>query len=207
MNQFLLILAWIAALIYATVPAYWLLVHPFVGFWRGRGATLKGVGPLWMLLWIVAGLITHRWLDHFFYRSAWSLLALILLGTGLYIYSGARRQFSTDQVLGRAELEPGKHEQRLVTSGIRARVRHPYYLGHLLNLTALTVASGSLALFALWGFAVATGTLMIVLEERELVARFGDQYRAYQRRVPAVIPAIRNQRSAIGKKRDAADQR
>lgn len=191
MIQVLLILAWIAAVIYATVPAYWLLVHPLVGFWRGRGATLKGVGPLWMLLWIVAGFITYRWLDRFLYRTPWSLVALVLIGAGLFIYSRARRQFSTDQVLGRAELEPGKHEQRLVTGGIRARVRHPYYLGHLLNLTALTVGSGSVALFALWGFAVATGTVMIVLEERELVARFGDQYRAYQRSVPAVIPAIR----------------
>lgn len=191
MIQSFLIAAWLAAIVYATVPAYWLLVHPFVGFWRARGTTLKGVGPLWMLLWIVAGLITRHWLDVFVYRSAWSLLALLLIGAGLFIYSHARRQFSTDQVLGRAELEPGKHEQRLVTGGIRARVRHPYYLGHLLNLTALAVATGSVALFGLWGFAVATGTVMVLLEERELVARFGDQYRAYQRSVPAVIPAVR----------------
>ncbi len=184
----LVLAAWIAALIYATVPAYWLLVHPLVGFWRRRGATLKGVGPLWMLLWVLAGAVTYHWLWRFFYRTPWSLAALVLVAAGLSIYRHARQEFSADQVLGRAELEPGKHEQRLVTSGIRGRIRHPYYLGHLLNLTGLTLATGSLALFLLWGFAVVTGAAMIRLEERELVARFGEAYREYQRRVPALIP-------------------
>lgn len=180
--------AWVAALIYATVPTYWLLVHPFVGVWRKRGATLKGIGPLWLLLWVLAGLLTHRWLQIFLYRTPWSLLSIVLIFSGLMIYSKARQHFSTDQVLGRAEIEPGKHEQRLVVSGIRARIRHPYYLGHLLNLTGLALASGSLALFVLWGFAVISGVWMVILEERELVARFGDDYRDYQRRVPAIFP-------------------
>lgn len=185
-----LIAAWIVALIYATIPSYWLLVHPFIGFWRKRGATLMGVGPLWALLWLLAGVITHRWLQVFLYRTAWSLLALLLLACGLFVYSRARRQFSTDQVLGRSELQPGKHEQRLVTSGIRGRVRHPYYLGHSLNLAGITLASGSLAFFLLWGFAVITGVVMVRLEERELLARFGDDYRDYQRRVPVLLPRL-----------------
>lgn len=186
----LLTAAWCAALVYATIPSYWLLVHPFVGFWRRLDANLKGVGPLWALLWLIAGLVTHRWLHVFLYRTAWSLLALLLLACGLFIYSRARRQFSTDQVLGRSELQPGKHEQRLVTSGIRGRVRHPYYLGHSLNLAGITLATGSFALFLLWGFAVITGVVMVRLEERELLARFGDQYRDYQRRVPALLPRL-----------------
>jgi protein-S-isoprenylcysteine O-methyltransferase Ste14 len=32
---------------------------------------------------------------------------------------------------------------------------------------------------------------MIVFEERELVERFGEEYRKYQRRVPQLIPRLR----------------
>jgi protein-S-isoprenylcysteine O-methyltransferase Ste14 len=39
-------------------------------------------------------------------------------------------------------------------------------------------------------FAVITGAFMIRSEERELEARFGEEYREYQRRVPAIIPRL-----------------
>jgi protein-S-isoprenylcysteine O-methyltransferase Ste14 len=106
----------------------------------------------------------------------------------MYVYAHARRGFSTDQVLGRSELQPHKHEQRLVTEGIRARIRHPYYLAHLLHLTGWAVGTGSTAIVGLEVFAILTGALMLPLEERELVRRFGDEYRDYQRRVPAIFP-------------------
>jgi protein-S-isoprenylcysteine O-methyltransferase Ste14 len=40
-------------------------------------------------------------------------------------------------------------------------------------------------------FAIVTGALMIRIEDSELEARFGDQYRAYRRAVPAVLPRLR----------------
>ena len=38
---------------------------------------------------------------------------------------------------------------------------------------------------------VAPGYVMLVLEERELLDRFGDAYREYQRDVPRLIPRLR----------------
>ena len=35
------------------------------------------------------------------------------------------------------------------------------------------------------------GYLMIAREERELIERFGEEYRAYQRKVPGLIPRWR----------------
>lgn len=69
------------------------------------------------------------------------------------------------------------------------RMRHPLYvgwtfafwatptmtLGHLLFAGALTLYMGVAAL----------------IEERDLVAHFGDRYRSYQRRVPRYIPRLR----------------
>ncbi len=184
-------LGWIIAIIYATIPSYWLLVHPRIEFWRARRARLITVGPLWVMLWVIAGAITWRWRLVVLYRTWWTwMLGGALLLLGFWIYSRARHDFSTDQVLGRSELEPGRHEQRLNTSGIRAQVRHPYYLGHFCELLGWSIATGLVVLYALMVFAVLTGALMVREEERELEARFGEEYREYKQRVPAFFPEL-----------------
>jgi protein-S-isoprenylcysteine O-methyltransferase Ste14 len=182
-------IAWLSAIIYATVPAYWLLVHPIIKFWRERRVRLSTVGPLWAALWVIVALITWPWRLVALYRTPWSWIpGGLLILTGLWIYSRARHDFSTDQIFGRSELEPERHEQRLNTSGIRARVRHPYYLGHLCELLGWTLGTGLVVLYALAAFAIVTGALMIAAEERELEARFGEPYRNYKQRVPAIFP-------------------
>jgi protein-S-isoprenylcysteine O-methyltransferase Ste14 len=144
-----------------------------------------------MVLWVVVGAITWRWRTVALYRWSWSWIpAAALIGAGIFIYTQARHDFSTDQVLGRSELQPHSHEQRLNTSGIRARVRHPYYLGHLCELLGWTIGTGLAVLYALTLFAVVTGAVMISAEERELEARFGQSYREYRRRVPAILPRL-----------------
>ncbi len=183
--------AWMIAIVYATVPSYWLLVHPQIDFWRARRARLIVVGPLWIGLWLIVAAITWPWRVLALYRTPWTWIpAVALIFTGLAIYTQARHGFSTDQVLGRSELQPQQHEQRLHTSGIRGRVRHPYYLGHLCELLGWTIGTGLLVLYALTGFALLTGALMIAAEERELEARFGQAYREYKRQVPALLPRL-----------------
>jgi protein-S-isoprenylcysteine O-methyltransferase Ste14 len=184
-------IAWVIAIIYATVPSYWLLVHPHIEFWRARKVRLSAVGPLWMALWFVMGAITWRWRTVTLYHVTWLWIpAAALIFCGLWIYAEARREFSTDQVLGRSELQPDRHEQRLNTRGIRDRVRHPYYLGHMCELLGWTIGTGLLVLYALLAFAVITGAVMIAAEERELEARFGEAYREYKKNVPAILPRV-----------------
>jgi protein-S-isoprenylcysteine O-methyltransferase Ste14 len=182
-------IVWVVAIIYATIPSYWLLVHPIIHFWRGRRVRLSTVGPLWVALWLIAGLITWPWRLVTLYRTPWAWIpGGLLIFTGLWIYSRARQDFTADQVFGRSELEPERHEQRLNTSGIRGRVRHPYYLGHLCELLGWTIGTGLVVLYALSLFAIVTGALMIKAEERELEQRFGHSYREYKQRVPAIFP-------------------
>ena len=189
MRPWLETVGWVIACVYATIPAYWLLVHPLAEHWRKRGATLKTVGPAWPVLWAIAGLATAKWRHQALYETAWSWApGVVLIAAAVYVYRAARPGFSEDQLFGRAELEPHKHEQRLVTGGIRERVRHPYYLAHLLHLTGWAVGAGSVAVWVLEAFALVTGAVMLPLEERELERRFGDAYREYKKRVPALLP-------------------
>lgn len=82
-------------------------------------------------------------------------------------------------------------DDRLITTGIRARVRHPVYLAHVCEMLAWSVGTGLVVCWVLTAFAVATGAVMIRMEDAELEKRFGDNYMAYRSKVPAVFPIIR----------------
>ncbi len=66
-------------------------------------------------------------------------------------------------------------------------VRHPLYLGIVLGLWAAPVMSAGHLLFA----AGSTGYILVGIwfEERDLIAHFGDQYRAYRAQVGMLIPS------------------
>ena len=116
------------------------------------------------------------------------LLIMLFILAGLSIYSSAFQGFDRAKVSGLAELEPDLHDQKLVVTGIRTQVRHPIYLGHLCEVFGWSVGTGSLATIALLVFAAITGAIMIRKEDAELEARFGDVYRQYRDRVPALLP-------------------
>ncbi|HVZ60946.1 MAG TPA: isoprenylcysteine carboxylmethyltransferase family protein [Terriglobales bacterium] len=195
--NFLRAFAWLACSIYATIPCFWLLIHPFAETWRQRrGSRYRILLPAWVGMWMIAAALTRPWRESLIqetliHSSLLGLLAgLPLIAAGIFLYSASRQDFSAAQLGGRPEIEARPGEQRLITSGIRQRVRHPIYLGHLLEMLGWTFASGTWATVILTAFAVVTGAWMIRMEEAELERRFGDSYRRYCQRVPAIFPAV-----------------
>jgi len=77
------------------------------------------------------------------------------------------------------------HTTQLVDTGIYAIIRHPQYLGGILAIFAAT-----LLLYPHWLFVVLGIPGAVILyrstksEEKRLIERFGDDYRAYMQKVP-----------------------
>lgn len=187
------LLAMLACSVYCTIPLFWLVMHPFIDRWRQRGRRAYAlILPVWAVF--IGAAFVSMWPFRFSrYYATWAawVPAAFLFWIGFSIYSAAFKGFDRAQVSGLAELEPDQHRQELVTTGIRGRVRHPIYLGHLCEVLGWCVGTGLVGLYALAGFAMVTGALMVRIEDRELEQRFGEAYREYRRAVPAVIPRFR----------------
>jgi protein-S-isoprenylcysteine O-methyltransferase Ste14 len=193
MQLLLRMIGWIACVIYATIPSFWLLIHSQVDYWRSHSRSpYRVLVPTWIGMWIVLGAITSPWRHLSLYGATWTWIpASVLIGAGLWIYKSSGTHFSGAQLGGVPEVVPGHPEQRLVITGIRARVRHPVYLAHLCEMLGWSIGTRLIVCYALTAFAVISGAVMIRLEDAELEQRFKEEYRAYRRKVPAMLPKIR----------------
>jgi protein-S-isoprenylcysteine O-methyltransferase Ste14 len=200
MHYSLQLVGWLACVVYSTIPAFWLMIHPFVERWRAsrffdQRSPYAILVPVWIAMWVVVALSTRPWSNLLLYSSNWRsnwawIAAALLFVCGLYVYWQSAKHFSAKQLAGLPEIDGGNQEQRLVIDGIRSRVRHPVYLAHLCEMLAWSAGTGLAVCWGLTVFAVITGAVMIRTEDAELEKRFGDSYRAYRKSVPAVLPRV-----------------
>jgi protein-S-isoprenylcysteine O-methyltransferase Ste14 len=140
-------------------------------------------------MWLLLAAITAPWRGLALYHCWWCWIpASVLFGTGLTLYKLAGAGFSQAQLAGLPEVLPGHRQQHLVTTGIRAHMRHPVYLAHLCEMLAWSIGTGLAVCWMLTAFASVTGAAMIALEDKELENRFGEEYRQYRLRVAALLP-------------------
>ncbi|MBS2132124.1 isoprenylcysteine carboxylmethyltransferase family protein (plasmid) [Burkholderia thailandensis] len=124
-------------------------------------STLFGMGETGMLVGMLAG------------------YALLFIGVGTFIQ-------------GWRELYQAHRENRLATEGMYAMVRHPQYTGLFIALFGEGVVHWptvfSVTLFPL---IVVAYTLLAYREEKQMLERFGAQYRTYRAQVPMFWPGQR----------------
>ncbi|MCL4437399.1 MAG: isoprenylcysteine carboxylmethyltransferase family protein [Thaumarchaeota archaeon] len=81
-------------------------------------------------------------------------------------------------------------KQKLVTTGIYLRIRHPLYLGEIIRNTGFAFAACSL--YGLIPVLIGNALLLfrIGIEERMLLEEFGVEYEEYMRRTKKLVPHI-----------------
>ncbi len=121
-------------------------------------STLLGMGETGMMISMILG------------------YALLFVGLGIFME-------------GWRELHRARQENRLVTDHLYALVRHPQYTGLFIALFGEGVVH--------WPTIFSVGLFPVIVlvyyrlarsEEHKVEAQFGDEYRAYRKRVPMFIP-------------------
>ena len=194
---------YLAALLIVTLPGallYWLLVHSAAGFWRrvGKNPTFVIVGAV--CIGFAALLWTQR--DRFMavhWGYHWPLMALglVLYAAGAYRDLVIRKQLVFRILVGGPELDaaaPGE----LITDGVFARSRNPRYCNLMLAMLGFGLIVNYPALYVVLALCVPGFYLIVLLEERELRARFGEEYLDYCRRVPRFVPRLGPRADRLG---------
>ena|SRR5882724_9580534 len=174
---------------------FWFVIHPFARSWRrlGPAITYLIVVPIAIAIGVLVFHFRRQLLGTNF-GTNWSLtaIAVILYIVMLWVDLKYWKQLKISTLIGIPELSPvNQQEGKLLKEGVYGVIRHPRYLSAGLGVlsTVLFVNYAGLYLFIL--LVVPVGIVVLMLEERELVDRFGEEYRKYQREVPRFIPRRR----------------
>ena len=184
----------IAVLLVISLPpaiVWWYVIHPFVGFWRKIGKPITYTVMTVLFLGSVVGLFAVR--DALVLTdlgTSWIMVgvAAVLVIPAIWVAILRAKYLSFGILAGVPELDADGSGGKLLNQGIYAVIRHPRYV---------EIALGSLAYAAfanyLGGYILALLTIpgihaVVVIEEKELAERFGEEYEAYRASVPRYIP-------------------
>lgn len=178
-------LAFLTILIWPVVPLFWIPVHGLSRFFKRIGLLTYIMPPL---TWIPIAYLVFRYKEELLtFRYGLPLiinlfgLLLIIIGTILHLWTG--KLLSLWGLMGIPEVSK-KLDSRLVTEGPFGIVRHPTYLAHTVLFSGIFLLTEVLTVGILTLFDFIIVNLVIIpLEERELLERFGDEYREYRERV------------------------
>ena len=169
----------------------WFLIHPFGAFWRR-------LGP-WVT-YTVMGLATAAFMAPVFlfraqllavdFGTSYGTIALGLMAVALgSVIAVKRKRYLTFKILsGLPQVSAQQYPGILLTQGIYGTVRHPRYIEVVFWVLGYALFANFLALYVGFLLTVPGLFLIVLLEERELVQRFGDEWRDYAARVPRFIP-------------------
>ncbi|MFQ5527116.1 MAG: methyltransferase family protein [Thermoanaerobaculia bacterium] len=184
-----------AALMLVSLPSallFWFLIHPFVDFWRRLGPwpsyTIVSAVCLSVayVLWTLREPLMRV---HYGYRPVTIVIGLAVYLAGAFWDRRVLRKLTFPRLAGLPEISSDRPSV-LLTDGPYARVRHPRYFGALVGITGFAVMVNYLWLYLMVAVCVPVGWLMILLEERELRRRFGQEYEEYAARVPRFLPRL-----------------
>ncbi len=188
------VLAVLVLVAYPPPIAFWLITHPFIGFWRklGPGWTYAILLPVlvaigWGMWTIREPLLATEFGTNY---GLWPV-ALIAYAISIVIEVKCRKQLAVTTLIGVPEFSKNPGGGKLLTGGIYGRVRHPRYVGAVFGALGTALLTNYLTTYVIAVLLIPVLYVIVVLEERELRARFGDAYVRYAERVPRFVPKRR----------------
>ena len=122
--------------------------------------------------------------EYFFEREGVArYVSMVLTTFGVILIQASIRQHRLSVFLGFAPGQPG-----LYTSGLLGWIRHPIHAGVILVTLGFFLFIPNLPTLVSCGCVLVYLPIGIYLEERKMVAAYGDAYRKYRDEVPALIP-------------------
>ncbi len=172
---------------------FWPFAHGLVHSWRqlGLARSYSVLGALLIVIGAGVFVLRQALLAVEFGPPGWfGLPALLCCGAALVVEVQCRKHLTFRTLVGIPELSPRPAGQPLLDQGIYARVRHPRYVAVLLSVFAVALFTNYLAVYFLCPLACLTLYGITLMEERELVERFGPAYQQYQQQVPRFVPRM-----------------
>jgi protein-S-isoprenylcysteine O-methyltransferase Ste14 len=174
--------------------AVWLLAHPLAAWWRrfATGWTYTALAVVWVALATPLFLLRDTLLGSDL-GTHWPMIAVgvVLYGASVWLSVLCRRQLRISVFAGVPELSSRAYPGRLLQEGVYGVIRHPRYASVILGTLGFALAVNYTGAYVVETVSLLLLWPVVVLEERELAARFGLEYEAYRRRTPALVPRWR----------------
>ena len=184
--------ALITIIIWPIVPLFWIPVHGLSRIFKRLGI-LTYVMPL--ITWLPLAYLIYS--QRFFLLQFKTALPTTLNITGIiFLVAGTLLHIWTGKLLGLWGLVglpeiSSKIKSKLVADGPFYVVRHPTYLAHTVMFFGifLITETAAVGIVTLLDF-VLVNVIIIPLEDRELLKRFGEDYKKYKEKVPGFFPLL-----------------
>jgi protein-S-isoprenylcysteine O-methyltransferase Ste14 len=148
--------------------------------------TFFGVGPqfaLWTILFTT--LVYALSAGHRANLQIWFLTTLARKGLGILLIAAGIPMW----LLSARTVLKGFFAGRLCATGLYGLCRHPLYASWvILIVPGIVLLTNNCAAFAIPLFMCAILKVLVTREEKWLEEKFGDEYRAYRKQVPAILP-------------------
>ena len=136
-----------------------------------------------MILWLWFPVLELSWPIFFNPWIGYAVALIIFFSTLPIVYKGLRESG--------AEAKTPSTESKMF-GGIYNHIRHPQTLGEMSwYLVVVFVVNSLFLLVYAFIFILIYLPIMIHVEEEDLIKRFGDEYREYQKRTGAIFPKLR----------------
>jgi methanethiol S-methyltransferase len=152
-------------------------------YYRVMYNALSVVG-LVMLLFLNASIPSNYLID----VNGWTRYFSLMLATlGIFIVKAAFKQFNLRGFMGFKE----DANEEFKAEGILKHIRHPLYAGTILIAMGFWLFTPNITTLLSVGCIFTYLAIGIPLEERKLINKYGEPYRAYRKKVQALIPKVR----------------